>query len=127
MKKNLHRIIMSALLTVVATVAASAQCYIVGSDGQWKTNAAAAELTETATAGVYEGDVAFAERAQFFTVTQHLTTGDDDWTEFNKNRFAPSVFGAMLVINEPMTMAKGRDASFKVPVAGTTSRMPSSA
>lgn len=55
MKKNLHRIIMSALLTVVATVAASAQCYIVGSDNQWKTNAAAAELTETATAGVYEG------------------------------------------------------------------------
>lgn len=29
----------------------------------------------------------------------------------------------MLVINEPMTMVKGRDASFKVPVAGTTYRM----
>lgn len=69
MKKNLHRIIMSALLTVVATVAASAQCYIVGSDNQWKTNAAAAELTETATAGVYEGEVTFAEGAQYFTNT----------------------------------------------------------
>lgn len=34
MKKNLHRIIMSALLTVLATVAASAQCYIVGSDNE---------------------------------------------------------------------------------------------
>lgn len=79
MKKNLHRIIMSALLTVVATVAASAQCYIVGSDNQWKTNAAAAELTETATAGVYEGEVTFAEGAQYFTVTQNLTTGDDDY------------------------------------------------
>ena len=123
MKKNLHRIIMSALLTVVATVAASAQCYIVGSDGQWKTNAAAAELTETATAGVYEGDVAFAERAQFFTVTQHLTTGDDDWTEFNKHRFGPSAFDAMCLINEPMAMIEGKDASFKVPTDATTYRM----
>lgn len=51
MKKTFHRIIMSALLTVLATVAASAQCYIVGSDNEWKTNTAAAELTETATTG----------------------------------------------------------------------------
>lgn len=123
MKKTFHRIIMSALLTVLATVAASAQCYIVGSDNEWKTNTAAAELTETATTGVYEGDVTFVDGAQYFAVTQHLTTGDADWTEFNKNRFAPSVFDAMLVINEPMTMVKGRDASFKVPVAGTTYRM----
>lgn len=36
MKKTFHRIIMSALLTVLATVAASAQCYIVGSDNEWK-------------------------------------------------------------------------------------------
>ena len=86
MKKNLHRIIMSALLTVVATVAASAQCYIVGSDGQWKTNAAAAELTETATAGVYEGDVAFAEGAQYFTVSQSPTTVDTDWETFKQLR-----------------------------------------
>ncbi len=123
MKKNLHRIIMSALLTVLATVAASAQCYIVGSDNEWKTNTAAAELAETATTGVYEGDVTFVDGAQYFAVTQKLTTDNDDWTEFNKNRFAPSVFDAMLVINEPMTMVKGRDASFKVPVAGTTYRM----
>ena len=123
MKKTFHRIIMSALLTVLATVAASAQCYIVGSDNEWKTNTAAAELAETATTGVYEGDVTFVDGAQYFAVTQHLTTGDADWTEFNKNRFAPSVFDAKLVINEPMTMVKGRDASFKVPVAGTTYRM----
>jgi hypothetical protein len=71
MKKNLHRIIMSALLTVLATVAASAQCYIVGSDNEWKTNTAAAELAETATTGVYEGDVTFVNGAQYFTVTQH--------------------------------------------------------
>lgn len=123
MKKNLHRIIMSALLTVLATVAASAQCYIVGSDNEWKTNTAAAELAETATTGVYEGDVTFVDGAQYFAVTQKLTTDNDDWTEFNKNRFAPPVFDAMLIINEPMTMVKGRDASFKVPVAGTTYRM----
>ena len=120
MKKNLHRIIMSALLTVVATVAASAQCYIVGSDNQWKTNTAAAELTETATAGVYEGEVAFAEGAQYFTVTQNLTTGDDDWATFNQHRFGPSVKDAMLLINEPMAMIKGKDGSFKVPTAATT-------
>lgn len=42
---------MSSLLMVVAIVAASAQCYIVGSDGQWHPNTAAAELTETATTG----------------------------------------------------------------------------
>lgn len=123
MKKNLHRIIMSALLTVVATVAASAQCYIVGSDNQWKTNTAAAELTETATAGVYEGEVAFAEGAQYFTVTQNLTTGDDDWATFNQHRFGPSVKDAMLLINEPMAMIKGKDGSFKVPTAATTYRM----
>ena len=89
---------MSALLTVVATVAASAQCYIVGSDNQWKTNAAAAELTETATAGVYEGEVTFAEGAQYFTVTQNLTTGDDDydWATFNQHRFGPSEIDAKL-------------------------------
>lgn len=84
MKKTFHRIIMSALLTVLATVAASAQCYIVGSDNEWKTNTAVAELTETATTGVYEGDVTFVDGAQYFAVTQHLTTGDADWTEFNK-------------------------------------------
>lgn len=125
MKKNLHRIIMSALLTVVATVAASAQCYIVGSDNQWKTNAAAAELTETATAGVYEGEVTFAEGAQYFTVTQNLTTGDDDydWATFNQHRFGPSAPDAMLLINEPMAMIKGKDRSFKVPTAATTYRM----
>lgn len=76
MKKTFHRIIMSALLTVLATVAASAQCYIVGSDNEWKTNTAAAELTETATTGVYEGDVTFVDGAQYFAVTQHLTTGE---------------------------------------------------
>lgn len=97
---------MSALLTVLATVAASAQCYIVGSDNEWKTNTAAAELAETATTGVYEGDVTFVDGAQYFAVTQKLTTDNDDWTEFNKNRFAPSVFDAMLVINEPMTMVR---------------------
>ena len=125
MKKNLHRIIMSALLTVVATVAASAQCYIVGSDNQWKTNAAAAELTETATAGVYEGEVTFAEGAQYFTVTQNLTTGDDDydWATFNQHRFGPSAPDAMLLINEPMAMIKGKDRSFKVPTVATTYRM----
>ena len=123
MKKNLHRIIMSALLTVVATVAASAQCYIVGSDGQWKTNAAAAELTETATAGVYEGDVAFAEGAQYFTVTQNLTTDDTDWETFNQHRFGPSEIDAKLAINVPMAMIKGKDRSFKVPTAATTYRM----
>ena len=114
---------MSALLTVVATVAASAKCYIVGSDNQWKTNAAAAELTETATAGVYEGEVTFAEGAQFFTVTQNLTTGEDDWATFDQLRFGPSAYDAMLLINEPMAMIKGRAASFKVPFAATTYHM----
>ena len=123
MKKNLHRIIMSSLLMVVAIVAASAQCYIVGSDGQWHPNTAAAELTETATTGVYEGEVTFADDEQYFVVTQKLATAPDDWTEFNKNRIGPSVSDAMLLFDEPMAMVKGKDGSFKVPVAGLTYRL----
>ena len=123
MKKNLPRIIMSSLLMVVAIVAASAQCYIVGSDGQWHPNTAAAELTETATTGVYEGEVTFADDEQYFVVTQKLATAPDDWTEFNKNRIGPSVSDAMLLFDEPMAMVKGKDGSFKVPVAGLTYRL----
>lgn len=120
MKNNLRRLFMSALMAIVATITATAQCYIIGIDGQWRTDKASATLQPTATAGVYEGDVTFSSAPNnYFAIASKLTETDGQWAEFNANRYAPETPDALLTLNTPMTMVKGRDASYNVAADGT--------
>ena len=64
MKKSLLKLLMSLLMIMTATVTASAQCYILGNDGNWQTDKASAELQKTDIDGVYEGEVTFAPNAK---------------------------------------------------------------
>ena len=90
MKNNLRRLFMSALMAIVATITATAQCYSIGIDGQWRTDKASATLQPTATAGVYEGDVTFSSAPNnYFAIASKLTETDGQWAEFNANRYAP--------------------------------------
>lgn len=73
MKKSLLKLLMSLLMIMTATVTASAQCYILGNDGNWQTDKASAELQKTDIDGVYEGEVTFAPNAKYFGIVTKLT------------------------------------------------------
>lgn len=78
MKKNLLHIFMATFCMMLMAITAQAQCYILGSDNKWQTNVASAELQATGTDGVYEGEVAFTNGAQYFTIVTKLTETDGD-------------------------------------------------
>lgn len=119
MKKSLLKLLMSLLMIMTATVTASAQCYILGNDGNWQTNKASAELPKTDIDGVYEGEVTFAPNANFFGIVTKLTEGPDDWYGLLENRYGPAKADQLLSYNNPETMVFQKDASFQVPGEGT--------
>ena len=104
---------------MTATVTASAQCYILGNDGNWRTDKASAELQKTDIDGVYEGEVTFATDALYFTIVTKLTEEHDDWLGLLEYRYGPAKADQLLSYNNPEAMVSQKDASFKVPGAGT--------
>ena len=78
------------LMSICMVLTANAgQIYLIGSDGTWAPDHASATLTETATAGVYEGEVTFT--GNYFAVVKSLANAKD-WTTLNSadNRFSAS-------------------------------------
>lgn len=119
MKKSLLKLLMSLLMIMTATVTASAQCYILGNDGNWRTDKASAELQKTDIDGVYEGEVTFATDALYFTIVTKLTEEHDDWLGLLEYRYGPAKADQLLSYNNPEAMVSQKDASFKVSGAGT--------
>lgn len=123
MKKNLLHIFMATFCMMLMAITAQAQCYILGSDNKWQTNVASAELQATGTDGVYEGEVAFTNGAQYFTIVTKLTETDGDWAGLVPYRYGPATNDNLLTVNTPMDIYSQRDASFKVPTADGTYRI----
>ena len=119
MKKSLLKLLMSLLMIMTATVTASAQCYILGNDGNWQTDKASAELQKTDIDGVYEGEVTFAPNAKFFGIVTKLTEEPDDWLGLLEYRYGPAKANQLLSYNNPEAMVFQKDASFQVPGEGT--------
>lgn len=123
MKKNLLHFFMVTFCMMLMTITAHAQCYVIGSDNEWLTNVASAELQATGTEGVYEGEVSFTNGAQYFSIVTKLTETEGDWAGLLPYRYGPALNNSVLTVNTPMTINSGRDASFKVPTAGGTYRI----
>ena len=119
MKKSLLNLLMSLLMIMTATVTASAQCYILGNDGNWQTDKASAELQKTDIEGVYEGEVTFAPNAKYFGIVTKLTEEPDDWLGLLEYRYGPAKANQLLSYNNPEAMVFQKDASFQVPGEGT--------
>lgn len=119
MKKSLLKLLMSLLMIMTATVTASAQCYILGNDGNWQTDKASAELQKTDIDGVYEGEVTFAPNAKYFGIVTKLTGEPDDWLGLLEYRYGPAKANQLLSYNNPEAMVFQKDASFQVPGEGT--------
>lgn len=119
MKKSLLKLLMSLLMIMTATVTASAQCYILGNDGNWQTDKASAELQKTDIDGVYEGEVTFAPNANYFGIVTKLTEEPDDWLGLLEYRYGPAKANQLLSYNNPEAMVFQKDASFQVPGEGT--------
>ena len=119
MKKSLLKLLMSLLMIMTATVTASAQCYILGNDGNWQTDKASAELQKTDIDGVYEGEVTFAPNAKYFGIVTKLTEEPDDWLGLLEYRYGPAKADQLLSYNNPEAMVFQKDASFQVPGEGT--------
>lgn len=119
MKKSLLKLLMSLLMIMTATVTASAQCYILGNDGNWQTDKASAELQKTDIDGVYEGEVTFAPNAKYFGIVTKLTEEPDDWLGLLEYRYGPAKANQLLSYNNPEAMVSQKDASFQVPGEGT--------
>lgn len=123
MKKNLLKSMLFTAAAVLASVAAQAQCYIIGNDNVWQTNRAGAELQPAAEAGVYEGDVDFT--SNYFFVATQLTAEAADWDGIRPNRYNPATAdGQFVLYNTPASMAPATDegvpdASFGVADTGT--------
>lgn len=119
MKKSLLKLLMPILMIMTATVTASAQCYILGNDGNWQTDKASAELQKTDIDGVYEGEVTFAPNAKYFGIVTKLTEEPDDWLGLLEYRYGPAKANQLLSYNNPEAMVFQKDASFQVPGEGT--------
>lgn len=119
MKKSLLKLLMSLLMIMTATVTASAQCYILGNDGNWQTNKASAELQKTDIDGVYEGEVTFAPNAKYFGIVTKLTEEPDQWSVLREYRYGPAKADQLLSYNNPEAMFSPTETSFQVPGEGT--------
>lgn len=119
MKKSLLKLLMSLLMIMTATVTASAQCYILGNDGNWQTNKASAELQKTDIDGVYEGEVTFAPNAKYFGIVTKLTEEPGQWSSLREYRYGPAKANQLLSYDNPQEMVFQKDASFQVPGEGT--------
>ena len=119
MKKSLLKLLMSLLMIMTATVTASAQCYILGNDGNWQTDKASAELQKTDIDGVYEGEVTFAPNAKYFGIVTKLTEEPGQWSSLREYRYGPAKANQLLSYDNPQEMVFQKDASFKVPGEGT--------
>lgn len=119
MKKSILKLLMSLLMIMTATVTASAQCYILGNDNNWQTNKASAELPKTDIDGVYEGEVTFAPKANYFGIVTKLTEKPGQWSVLREYRYGPAKGNQLLSYDNPAAMVFQKDASFKVPGEGT--------
>lgn len=122
MNKNLLKSMFATAILTLTALAAQAQCYIIGNDGQWQTNVAGAELQATATEGVYEGDVEFADNGSWFCVTTKLTDEANDWDGLLPYRLGPDTPDKPLVYNTPNKLYPAREFngySFKIADTGT--------
>lgn len=113
MKKSLLKFLMSLLMIMTATVTASAQCYILGNDGNWQTDKASAELQKTDIDGVYEGEVTFAPNAKYFGIVTKLTEEPDDWLGLLEYRYGPAKANQLLSYNNPEAMVSKRMLRFR--------------
>lgn len=98
---------------MTATVTASAQCYILGNDGNWQTDKASAELQKTDIDGVYEGEVTFAPNAKYFGIVTKLTEEPDDWLGLLEYRYGPAKANQLLSYNNPEAMVSKRMLRFR--------------
>ena len=90
---------------------------------KWQTNVASTELQATGTDGVYEGEVAFTNGAQYFTIVTKLTEAGDDWAGLRPYRYGPATNNNLLTVNTPLAIYPQADASFMVPTANDTYRI----
>lgn len=60
--------------------------YFVGDANSWQTNTCFAKLEENEE-NIYSGEV---ELSQYFTIATALTADEDDWENFNNNRWGPA-------------------------------------
>lgn len=122
MNKNLPKSFLATAFLTLTALAAQAQCYIIGNDGQWQTNVAGAELQATVTEGVYEGDVEFADDGSWFCVTTKLTDEANDWDGLLPYRLGPNSPDKPLVYNTPNKLYPAGEYngySFKIADTGT--------
>lgn len=123
MKKILLKSLFTAFALVFTAIAAQAQCYIIGNNGNWVTNEAGAELQATAKEGVYEGDVTFSSGSYFFFITTNLMEQSDDWDGLKAYRYNPASNETQnIVYNKPsqfVPAAEGIDGSFRIADTGT--------
>lgn len=97
---------MATFCMMLMAITAQAQCFILGSDNKWQTNVASAELQATGTDGVYEGEVAFTNGAQYFTIVTKLTEAEDDWVGLLPYRYGPATNDNLLTVNMPMAFIR---------------------
>lgn len=112
----------ATIATLSLSLSAQAQCYIIGNDGNWQTNVAGAELQATATEGVYEGDVEFADNGSWFCVATKLTAEPNDWDGLSAYRLGPDTPDKPLVYNTPNKLypsGENGGCSFKIADTGT--------
>ena len=102
------------LMSICMVLTANAgEIYLIGSDGTWEPNHASATLTETATAGVYEGEVTFT--GNYFAVVKNLASaGDWDTLNSTDNRFAASNFS----VGKECNLDQTGDVSSKLETPG---------
>lgn len=122
MNKNLLKSLFATTILTLTALTAQAQCYIIGNDGNWQTNVAGAELQATATEGVYEGDVEFADNGSWFCVATKLTAEPNDWDGLSAYRLGPDTPDKPLVYNTPNKLypsGENGGCSFKIADTGT--------
>ena len=121
MNRNLLKSLFVTLALVFTAIAAQAQCYIIGNDGEWLTNKAGAELQPTTEDGVYEGDVLFYD-SQTFLVCTKLMDGPYDWDELLPYRYGGgTTIDSPVVYNNPAKLTpciETTNSTYMVPDLG---------
>lgn len=121
MNRNLLKSLFVTLVLAFTAIAAQAQCYIIGNDGEWLTNKAGAELQPTTEDGVYEGDVLFYD-SQTFLVCTKLMDGPYDWDELLPYRYGGgTTIDSPVVYNNPAKLTpciETTNSTYMVPDLG---------
>lgn len=117
MRKNYFKMIFALMCMLTTSIAASAQCYILGSDGVWNPTKASATLEATSEEGVYQGEVEFTD--SWFCIVTQLSSSSDDWATINANRYAGSYNNDPVTVNTAKAFHKVDDGSFYLAALGT--------